>query len=254
MAIRTIIVDDMDLARQRLLRHLSRHEDIDIVGQYANGETAIAAIASLCPDLLFLDVQMPGCDGFEVARSLGEDCRPEIVFVTAFDQFAIRAFEVHAVDYLLKPFSDERLDSALANIRRRLTIARQQRGMPELAELLEAVRGYSKRPMSIVLRTNGRSVVVPQADIDWIEAAGNYLTVHVGRESHMVRETMTQFEQRLDPHLFARIHRSAIVNASRVRELHPLFNGDQEIVLREGQRLTMSRTHREKLLQLLGVK
>jgi two-component system LytT family response regulator len=252
MSIRTIVVDDMELARNRLMRYLRRHNDVEVVAECADGTSAIESIRSLTPDLVFLDIQMPEQDGFDVARSLDNDQRPEIVFVTAYDEFAVKAFEVHAVDYLLKPFSEERLDRTLANVRRRLQLSRDAVAPQNISELLRAVGRAPAHSRSLVIKTNGRSVVLQQDEIDWVEAAGNYLNIHTGKESYLIRETMAQFEQKLDPALFARIHRSTIVNAARVRELHPLFNGDQEIILRNGGRLTMSRTFRQKLLELLG--
>jgi two-component system LytT family response regulator len=252
MLIRTIVVDDMELARNRLVRYLSRHSDVEVIAECPDGKTAKQAARTLKPDLLFLDVQMPECDGFEVARSLGGAHRPEIVFVTAYDEFAIRAFEVHAIDYLLKPFSDERLEQCLNNVRRRLQQPADTTTTSSFAELLRHVGEYKSRAKSIVIKVNSRSLVLRQDDIDWVEAAGNYLNIHVGKEAHLIRETMTQFEQRIDPAIFARIHRSTIVNVSRVKELHPLFNGDQELVLRDGQRLTMSRTFRQHLLEMIG--
>jgi two-component system, LytTR family, response regulator len=252
MAIRTIVVDDMELARNRLVRYLARHPDVEVIAECGDGTTAIETVRSLAPDLVFLDVQMPECDGFEVARSLGEERVPEIVFVTAFDEFAIKAFEVHAVDYLLKPFSDERLEKTLDTVRRRLQQPRAPQGAPHLSDFLRALHPLAKRQRSIIVKANGRSVVLHQNEIDWVEASGNYLKIHAGKESHLIRETMAQFEDRLAPEIFVRIHRSTIVNVSRVRELHPLFNGDQELVLRDGQRLTMSRTFRQRLMEMLG--
>src|SRR5215472_1365525 len=209
-AIRTVVVDDMDLARKRLRRQLGRHPDIEVIAECANGDEAISSIRSLKPDLVFLDVQMPEFDGFEVVSRLGEQT-PEIIFVTAFDQFALKAFEVHAVDYLLKPFSPERLDNALSHVRRKLS---HKTGYidPNLSQLLRSLKGQADRTRPIMLKVDGNALLIRQADIDWVESAGNYVKVHAGRDGYMVRETMVDFELRLDQETFVRVHRSAIVN------------------------------------------
>lgn len=251
MKIRTLIVDDMLLARKRVRRYLSADTELEIVGECADGHAAVAAIESLSPDLLFLDVQMPELDGFGVLEAIGARHMPAVIFVTAYDQFALRAFEVHALDYLLKPFDRERVRKALERAKAQL----RQRDSNDLDERLQALlkdlKTESRYLKRLAVKTAGRTVFLLAKEIDWIESAGNYLKLHAGRESHLLRERMSQLETRLDPAKFVRIHRSTLVNIDRIREMQPLFNGDQLITLRDGKQLTMSRTYRDKLLSLL---
>jgi two-component system LytT family response regulator len=251
MKIRTLIVDDMLLARKRVRRYLSADPEIEIVGECADGHEAIAAIKSLAPDLLILDVQMPELDGFGVLEAIGPAACPAVIFVTAYDQFALRAFEVHALDYLLKPFDRERVRKAIERAKSQL----RQRESGALDERLQALLKdlktepqYLKR---LAVKTTGRTIFLLTEEIDWIESAGNYLKLHAGRESHLVRERMSQLESKLDPSKFVRIHRSTLVNIDRIKEMQPLFNGDQLVTLRDGKQLTMSRTYRDRLLLLL---
>lgn len=252
MKIRTLIVDDMLLARKRVRRYLSADPEVEIVGECANGPQAVAAIETLTPDLLFLDVQMPELDGFDVLNTVGLQACPAVIFVTAYDQFALRAFEVHALDYLLKPFDRERVRKALERAKSQL----RQQESNDLDERLHALLKDIKRDppqhlKRLVVKTSGRTIFLLAEEIDWIESAGNYLKLHAGRESHLIRERMSQLESRLDPAKFVRIHRSTLVNIDRIKEMQPLFNGDQLVVLRDGKQLTMSRTYRDKLLSLL---
>lgn len=251
MTIRSIVVDDMELARSRLLRQLSRHKDIAVVAECSDGHQAYDAIRNLRPDLVFLDVQMPEYDGFEVVRRLPENERPEIIFVTAYDQFAIQAFDVHAVDYLLKPYSPERLEQALVRMRRRLQEG-SSRPDQNLSALITSLSRQVERAKPVVVKVDGSTLLMRQAEIDWIESAGNYVKIHAGKEGHMVRETMADFEQRLDAQTFIRVHRSTIVNISRIKEIRSMASGNQELVLRDGQILAMSRTYRQKLTDLIG--
>lgn len=248
---RALVVDDMQLARDRLLRHLRAEEDIEVIGECAGGREAIAAIRDLRPDLLFLDVQMPEVDGFQVLEAVGTAAVPVVIFVTAYDQFALRAFEVSAVDYLLKPYTAERLAAALARARQQLA----SRGVKEvdarLVTLLETIASRTVPPRRMALKLEGKTVIVATDDIDYVEAAGNYVRIVVGREAHIVRDRLSQMEATLDPATFVRIHRSTIVNVNRIKEMQPLFNGDQSIVLRSGAKLTMSRTYRDRLFSLL---
>jgi two-component system LytT family response regulator len=251
MKIRTLIVDDMLLARTRLRRHLSEDPDIDIIGECAGGQEAIDAIRQLAPDLLLLDVQMPEVDGFDVLAAVGAGTVPAVIFVTAYDQFALRAFEVHALDYILKPFEAERLRKTVNRAKQQLA-GRTPGAADKVGGLLEEMRTQSKYPRRLAVRSDGRTVFLPVGDIDYVEAAGNYLRIQAGTESHMIRERLTQLEARLDPDLFARIHRSTIVNVDRIKEMSPLFNGDQVLILRNGKKLTLSRTFRDQLMSLLG--
>ncbi len=265
MKVRTLIVDDMPLARERVKRFLRGEAAIEIVGEAANGREAVAAIESLSPDLVLLDVQMPEMDGFEVVAKIGVEKMPAVLFATAYDEFALRAFEVHALDYLLKPFSQERFQEAVG---RATSYIRQQDngngssdGKTEsalntlearLQALLNDIQGGETQYLQrVTIKLPGRLLFMPTDEVDWIETAGNYLRIHAGKEAHLIRETMAQIETQLDPRRFARIHRSTLVNIERVKELRPLFNGDHKVILRDGQHLMLSRSYRDKLLGLL---
>jgi two-component system LytT family response regulator len=249
--LRVLLVDDEPLARAKLRRLLAEDDGVEIVGEAATAAEARRLIRSEAPDLLFLDVQLPGEDGFELLASLPGPGVPAVVFVTAFDQHALRAFEVHALDYLLKPFDRERLDIALE--RAREAIARRPNPIDEqLRLMLGELRGDQAYLGRFVIRGVGRILFVAAADVDWIEAAGNYVRLHAGKESHLLRETMNSLETRLDPRIFARIHRSTIVNVGRIRELHHIFHGDYSVLLKDGTRLTLSRGYREQFERLVA--
>ena len=245
MKIRTLIVDDEPLARDRLRQLLQNETEIEITGECADGREAVAAIRKTPPDLLFLDVQMPELDGFGVLEALGAGPMPVIVFVTAYEQFAVRAFEVHAVDYLLKPFDRERFQTALrraiGQVGSRDGGAFHQRQSALLTDLLSS---------RLAVKSGGHVVWVKLEEIDWIGSADNYAELHVGAKSHLLRETLGALETRLPPEKFVRISRSAIVNTHRIKELHRLFYGGYEVVLHDGARLTLSRRYRAKLKQL----
>jgi two-component system, LytTR family, response regulator len=250
--VRVLIADDEPLARQRLQMLLSSEDWVDVVAECHDGPDTIAAIQRLQPDLVFLDVQMPGASGFEVIAAVGVSRMPPVIFVTAFDQYALRAFDVHALDYLLKPFDRERFQQAL--VRARHHLERHTPGDLErrLLALVEDLRSSPQRPERFVIKSGGRVFFVRADDIDWIEAAGNYVKLHVGGEAHLFRETMNALEAQLDPDVFYRIHRSHIVNIERVKELQPWFNGEYVVFLRSGARLTLSRGYREKLQDRIG--
>jgi two-component system LytT family response regulator len=246
--IRALIADDEALARRRLRQFIAEVPDIEVVGECEDGRRAVALVKSLAPDLLFLDVQMPLLDGFGVIREVGAGSVPAVVFVTAFDQFALRAFEAHALDYLLKPFGRERFMQAVGRARRQIGDANVR------ARLDALVGGLSERPRyatRLAVKARGRTVVLLTDEIDWVGAADNYLELHAGASSYVVRETMSQLQSKLDPQKFVRIHRSTLVNVGRIKELHPLFAGDQAVVLHDGTKLQVSRTHRQKLMSLL---
>ena len=252
MSIRTIIVDDVDLARERI-KILLDDPEVEIVAECANGREAIDAIGSLKPDLVFLDVQMPTVGGFEVIAAVGVEEMPAVIFVTAYDEYALRAFEVNAVDYLLKPFDGERLRTAVARAKRVIE-GRAPAGeiVEKLRRLLKEERAEPKYLRRIPVKSARETTFILTESIDWITSAGHYLEIHVGREKHLIREQLSRLETRLDPQQFARIHRSAIVNLDRVKSLHPLFNGDHILILKDGQELNLSRTYHEKLLGLLA--
>jgi len=251
--IRTLIVDDEPLARERLRALLSAEPDIELIGECGDGPQAVESIRRDAPDLVFLDVQIPEIDGFGVIERIGVENAPVVVFVTAYDQYALEAFDVHAIDYLLKPFDETRFAKALA--RARSAVQAQRSG--EVSErLLTLLRGLRAAPAGkaerLVVKSAGRLFFLRSEEIDWIESSGNYVCLHVGSETHLLRETMSSLEARLDPNSFIRIHRTAIVNVDRIKELQPLFHGEYEVVLRGGARLTLSRSYRDRLQCLLG--
>ncbi len=252
MKIRTLIVDDEELARERLRALLGAETDLEIIGESADGASAVEAIVREQPDLLFLDVEMPELDGFGVLEALRPARVPVVIFTTAFSQHAIKAFEVHALDYLLKPFDRERLRVALDRARDRLRESRSGALNEKLAALLAEMRPPPVASDRLVVKAAGKVLLVKVGDIDWIEAADNYVSLHVGSDTHMLRETMNSLEARLNPKQFIRISRSTIVNLERIKELQPMFHGDYAVILRNGTRLSLSRSHREKLQHLLG--
>ena len=250
--VRVLIADDEPLARERLRTLLSKQHWVKIVAECQNGLEATEGIERHRPDLVFLDVQMPGATGFDVIDAIGPERMPIVVFVTAFDSYALRAFDVHALDYLLKPFDRERFEQALARARQHLE--RQASGDLErrLLELVQDLRGPSPRLERILIKAGGRVYYVRSGEIDWIDAAGNFVKLHTAGEAHLFRETMNAIEARLDPDTFFRIHRSHIVNIERVKELQPWFNGEYVVILKNGTRLTLSRGYREKLQERIG--
>ena len=250
--IRTLIVDDEPLARERIRKLLEKEADLEIVGDCTDGSEAVSAIGEHKPDLVFLDVQMPELDGFGVLEQLDPRAMPAIIFVTAHDRFALRAFDVHALDYLLKPFDSERFKKALERARER--IRRHQTGelSHRISELLADLKTGPPPQNRLAIKTAGKVLFLKLEEIDWIEAADNYVSLHVGNESHLHRETMAALEGKLPADKFMRISRSTIVNIERIKELQPLFHGEYAVVLRNGTRLTLSRSHRDKLDRLLG--
>ncbi len=248
--IRTLIVDDEPLARDRVKRLLRDEPDIAIVGEAASGAEAVTAIKFEKPDLVFLDIQMPEKTGFEVIRALDQKTLPTFIFVTAYDQYALEAFEVHALDYLLKPFNRERLERAVARAREHIESKMRGNLDERLASLLADLKGEKKYLERLVVKSVGRVFFLKTDEIDWIEASGNYLKLHTGRESHLIRETMNNIEAKINPEKFLRIHRSTIVNIDRIKELHPMFSGDYDVILQNGTQLTLSRNYRERFLEL----
>lgn len=242
--IRTLIVDDERLARERLRQLLKDEPGIEIVGECASGAEALRRFQESPPDLAFLDVQMPELDGFELLEAAGA-ALPIIVFVTAFDEYALRAFDVGAVDYLLKPFDAERLTKTLERVRARIHDEAPRATERALAETLNRLR--SPRVDRLAIRDGAHLTVVRTDSIDWVEAADNYIVLHCGSATHIMRETMNALESMLDDSVFVRIHRSTIVNLDRIKELQPWFRGDYRVVLQNGTVLTMSRTYRERV-------
>jgi len=245
MKIRALIVDDETLARKRI-RLLGQDEpDLDFVGECSSGPDAIVAIGRNPLDLVFLDVQMPEMDGFEVLEGIPRDRLPAIVFTTAYDKHAVRAFEIHALDYLLKPIEPARFKAAVARVREHLRTQHTSLAARGLLELLASRKDSAVPPTQYLTRlpikNDDKVAVIKTADIDSIESAGNYVAVNVGKESHILRETLNALETQLDPETFLRVSRSAIVNLDRVKELQPMFKGEHIIVLQNGKRLAMTR-------------
>jgi two-component system LytT family response regulator len=247
--IRTLIVDDEELARDRIHSLLSEQPDVEIVGVCTDGPSAVEAIDRARPDLVFLDVQMPGMDGFEVIDTVDQSALPAVVFVTAHDAHALRAFEIHALDFLLKPFDQTRFEKALDRARGHLNVDRSNGGGldPRLVSLLEELHEERKYSERLIVKSGGRVFFVRTEEIDWVEASGNYVKIHTKNDAHLLRESMKNMESRLDPKTFVRIHRSAIVNIDRIKELEPWFHGEYIVIMRDGTRLTASRVFSDRL-------
>jgi two-component system LytT family response regulator len=267
MSIRTIIVDDEPLARRGLELRLREAPDIEIVRQCANGREAISAITELAPDLMFLDIQMPGLSGLDVIAQVPQQSLPMIVFVTAFDRFAIQAFDAHALDYLLKPVDGDRLTRALDRVRaqwhQRQAVAQREQLMALLAETagkgeievdaiaVAAGRAVRRHATVLPIRVGRETIRLDVATIDWVDAAGDYMCLHAAGQTHVLRATMKELEEMLDPRLFQRVHRSTIVNLARVAALRPHLNGECFLRLQSGQEIKLSRSYRDKVEMLL---
>ncbi|HET9485098.1 MAG TPA: LytTR family DNA-binding domain-containing protein [Xanthomonadales bacterium] len=262
--LKTLIVDDEPLARRGLELRLADAPDIEIVGQCANGEEAVRKVAEIEPDLMFLDVQMPGLDGFATLRAIPASQMPMVVFVTAYDHYAIRAFEASAVDYLLKPIDDSRLHQALFRVRQEFRERQAEQHLPRLLSLLGELSGKpaltleqviegelpKSRDRKLAIKDGTRTVRVDPATIRWVDAAGDYMCIHTEADTHILRATMRELEQQLDPQRFQRIHRSTIVNVDRVKEMRAHINGEYFLVLDSGHELKLSRTYKDKIALL----
>ena len=244
--IKVLIVDDEPLARQVVRILLGRDPEVEIVGE-CSGADGVATVERTRPDVLFLDVQMPEVDGFDLLEQLGPAKAPTTVFVTAYADHAVRAFEVHALDYLLKPIDDDRFARALARAKEHVRLSGRGTPDPRVGALLESRGRFARR---FLVRGRDRTLVVRSEDIDWIEAADYYVSLHVGNASHLLRETMNELEGKLDPGKFFRVHRSSIINLERVKEIQPLFRGDCDLVLENGRKVRLSRTRRAEFEKL----
>lgn len=252
-SIRVLVVDDEPIARAGLRELLAGERDIVVAGEAVDGMSAAAAIVEVKPDLVFLDIQMPGVDGFGVIEAVGPELMPPVVFVTAFDQYAVRAFDVHALDYLLKPVEPERLRGTLERVRERTTAGRKVAAPG--ADVIRALRGLDANgapPERMLIRDRDRFVVVDVKSVEWIAAEGDYVRVRWKGGTITTRSTMAAMESRLDPRLFARIHRSTIVSLRLVREVRPMFSGDAVVVLQDGTKFTISRMYKAAFIGLLG--
>ena len=245
MTIRAVIVDDESLARKNVKRFLATEPDISVIAECSGGSEAIKVIQELSPDLLFLDIQMPGIDGFEVLHAIRESKMPIIIFVTAYDQHALKAFEIHALDYLLKPLKQERFKRSIERVRTQMAMGDSREITPGLKALIGKIETDQNHVSRFMIKSSNRVVLVKTGEIDWIESAANYALLHVGDKNYVVRETMQALETKLSPKSFQRISRSAIVNLERIKELQPMGKGQYVIILTNGMRLTMSRGIRD---------
>jgi len=245
--LRTLIIDDELLSRKKIRAFLQEYPEFQVLGECADGEQAVAEIRTHKPDLIFLDVQIPGRNGFEVLDDLEDECAPAVIFVTAFDKYAVRAFEVRALDYLLKPFNKARFAEALNRFHDRGERLSGADRKEELKAVLREIQRESRDSERIVVKLGSRIIFLRKGSIEWVEAQGDYAKLHVGKETHMLRETMNALSERLDPNRFVRIHRSRIVNLDYVREIRPLWGGDCSLLMRDGTEVTMSRTYRTNL-------
>jgi len=246
MKIRTLIVDDEPVARRGLRAMLKAAPDIEIIGESVDGLQAIEEISTKTPDLVFLDIQMPEVDGFGVIETLGLTQRPFFIFVTAYDDFALRAFRVHALDYLLKPVKAKLLQSALDHARQMLARNVKKENDPRVTALLHDFSAAKRYVERLVIKSTGNVMILKVDEVDWFEAYGDYVRIHRHGKKELLREKISELERRLDPAHFLRIHRSAIVKIDSIKEMQPLTNGDYAVILRDGASLALSRTYREK--------
>jgi two-component system, LytTR family, response regulator len=250
--IRALIVDDEPLARRRIRSLLAHDSSVEVIGECSDGHQAVSSITELTPDLVFLDIQMPAMDGFEVIKTIGAERMPTVIFVTAYDQYALKAFEVNALDYLLKPFDRKRFQKTLDRAKAMIRGLQNGNVNNRLLSLLEDLRREQETPDRFVIKSGGRVLFLRVEEIDWMRAVGNYVRLQVGRDSHLMRETMTGMEAKLNPDRFMRIHRSTIVNLDRVKEAQPWAKGEYVVIMRDGTRLIMSRRYRERLNERLN--
>lgn len=251
--IKVLIVDDEPLARALIVELLKDFKEFQIIGECSNGKEAIQAIKENPPDLVFLDVQMPEMDGLTVLEEINDETLPAIIFVTAYDQYAIRAFDFHAIDYLLKPFSRARFEKALAHAKERILLTSgDDLPQQQISSLLENYKNKPAHLKKLFLKDKGKIVLLEPEKVDWIEADDKYVQFHTSEKSYLIRQTLSALEAELDPQLFARIHRSMIVNLTRVEELHPMFNGEYMLVLTNKKKLTLSRNYKNRFFERYG--
>jgi two-component system LytT family response regulator len=255
MKIKVAVVDDERLARAGVLLRLSSYHDMEVVGECANGEEALRMLPVLQPDLVFLDVQMPGMNGFDVLRSLPKECMPSVIFLTAHEEYALSAFNVHAVDYLLKPIDDDRFSASLQHVRNIIEARQQTASHSALMQMLQQskLQGLTQLPLRFVARAGSKMIFISEDKIDWIEAIGDYAGLHVGKHTHLIRESLQSLEAKLHSARFVRIHRSAIVQIDRITQMQALKNRDCLIWLSNGSSLRVSRTFSERLLASLRI-
>jgi two-component system, LytTR family, response regulator len=250
--IRALVVDDEPLARAMIREMLENDSEAEIVGECVNGREAVEAIKSFAPDVVFLDIQMPEIGGFEVLESLDPKAHPYVIFVTAYDQYAVRAFEVHALDYLLKPFDRERFEGAWQRAKSKIRVDRTNRRDQDIIALLEELKAGPRYLERLVIKNGGRVFFLHVQDVHCIEAEGNYVRVYDHQKGYLLRETISSLEEQLDPKQFLRIHRSAIVKIDRIKEMQPWFHGEYRIIMENGKQLALSRNYRSNLQEAVG--
>ena len=250
--IRALVVDDEPLAREMIREMLQDDSEVEIVAECANGHEAVEAVTSSRPDLVFLDIQMPELGGFEVLESLDPQATPYIIFVTAYDQYAVRAFEVHAFDYLLKPFDHERFDAAWQRVKEQIKVDQNSERDSHILQLLEELKTGPRHLERLVIKNGGRVFFLNVQDVYCIESEGNYVRVYDNQKGYLLRETISSLEEQLDPKLFRRIHRSAIVKIDRIKEMQPWFHGEYRVIMENGKQLTLSRNYRANFQGAVG--
>jgi len=250
--IKVLIIDDEPLARERIKNLLENEVDIEVIDESGNGFEALSKIQEKKPELVFLDVRIPEMNGFEIIEQIDEENIPHIIFVSAHEKYALRAFEMHALDYLLKPFDENRFQQALCRARERIQIRKTGEITCRLKELIHNVKSEHKYLDRLVIKTEGRIFFIKTDEINWIEAAGNYITLYLDNEKYLMRETMNCMEARLDPGKFIRVHRSKIVNIERIKEIQSWFNGEHLIILDNGTELNLSRKYKEKMKEVFN--
>jgi len=250
--IRALVVDDEPLAREMIREMLADDSEVEIVGECSNGREAVEAIKSLTPDLVFLDVQMPEVGGFEVLESFEREATPYVIFVTAYDQYAVRAFEVHAFDYLLKPFDNERFDAAWQRVKSQIKLDQGGERERHILALLEELKTGPRHLERLVIKNGGRVFFLNVDDVHCIESEGNYVRVYDNQKAYMLRETISSLEEQLDPRQFRRIHRSAIVKIDKIKEMQPWFHGEYRVIMENGKQLTLSRNYRANFQGAVG--
>lgn len=251
--IKVLVIDDESLARDLVIEFLKEFEEFELIGECSDGLEAVKSIEELRPDLVFLDVQMPVLNGLEVLEQINAKYLPEIIFVTAYDNYAIQAFEFHAIDYLLKPLSRSRFRKALLHVKDRLN--QQNKGLETNQQFSYLLENYKDKPQHlqrIFVKDNGKITLLEPQTIDWIEADDKYLKLHTNKKNYLIRQTLNSLEAELNPHIFLRIHRSTIVNLTRVKEIHPLFNGEYALILQDGTKITLSRNYKNRFFERFG--
>lgn len=251
-SIKVLVIDDESLARDLIIELLKDFNEFQVIGECSDGLEAVKTIEKLRPDLIFLDVQMPLLNGLDVLEKIKDDFLPQIIFVTAFDNYAIRAFDFHAIDYLLKPFSRSRFQKAVLHAKAQINQQNNVETKQQFSDLLENHKSKTPHLQRIFVKDNGKIILLEPEAVDWIEADDKYLHLHTAQKTYLIRQTLNSIEAELDPNIFLRIHRSTIVNLTRVKEIHPLFNGEYILILQNGAKITLSRNYKNRFFEHFG--